>query len=105
MIAAPALLLTGLVVAILWRRWLLLAQAPAAAELAGLRPARWDMLFLLLLTIVILLGTSSQGVVMVMTMLFLPAATILPWVKRIPAAIVAGAVLALVFVGIGFYLS
>jgi len=104
-VAVPVLLIVGVVCALLWRRWLLLAQAPAAAELAGLRPARWDTLFLLLLTIVILLGTSSLGVVMVLSMLFLPAATVLPWVRRIPAAMIGGAVLSLVFLAIGFYLS
>lgn len=104
-VAVPVLLVVGIICALLWRRWLLLAQAPAAAELAGLRPARWDTLFLLLLTIVILLGTNSLGVVMVLSMLFLPAATVLPWVKRIPVAMAAGSVLSLVFLAIGFYLS
>jgi len=104
-LAVPVLLVVAVICAMLWRRWLLLAQAPAAAELAGLRPARWDTLFLLLLTIVMLLGTDSLGVVMVLSMLFLPAATVLPWVKRIPVAMAAGAVLSLIYLGIGFYLS
>jgi len=105
LIAVPILLVVGIVGALLWRRWLLLAQAPAAAELAGLRPAAWDALFLSLLTVVLLLGTSSLGVVMVLAMLFLPAATVLPWARRIPAALVASAVLALLSLAIGFYLS
>jgi hypothetical protein len=49
-IAVPILLLTGLICALLWRRWLLMAQAPAAAELSGHHPARWDTFFLFLLT-------------------------------------------------------
>ena len=105
LLAVPVLLVVAVICAMLWRRWLLLAQAPAAAELAGLRPARWDALFLLLLTIVMLLGTDSLGVVMVLSMLFLPAATVLPWVKRIPVAMAAGAVLSLVYLAVGFYLS
>ena len=36
---APVLLAIGLIVAALWRRWMLMTQARAAAELAGLRPA------------------------------------------------------------------
>jgi len=104
-VAVPVLVVVGVICAMLWRRWLLFAQAPAAAELAGLRPARWDTLFLLLLTIVMLLGTDSLGVVMVLSMLFLPAATVMPWVRRIPAAIAAGAVLSLCFLAAGFYLS
>jgi ABC-type Mn2+/Zn2+ transport system permease subunit len=104
-IAWPVLVTVGIVCALLWRRWLLLAQAPAAAELAGVRPHRWDALFLLLLTITTLLGTHSLGIAMVLVMLFLPAATVLPWVRRIPAAVVVSATLALVFLAGGFYLS
>jgi ABC-type Mn2+/Zn2+ transport system permease subunit len=104
-IAVPILLLTGFICALLWRRWLLMAQAPAAAELAGHRPARWDTLFLFLLTIIILLGTDTLGVTLVLAMLFLPAATVLPWVKRLPTAMVAGAILSLIFLAVGFYLS
>jgi ABC-type Mn2+/Zn2+ transport system permease subunit len=105
MFCVPILLVVGGVCAVLWRRWLLLAQAPAAAELAGLKLARWDTVFLSLLTIVMLLGTDTLGVVMVLAMLFLPAATVLPWARRLPAAMLSAAVLSLVFLGIGFYLS
>jgi ABC-type Mn2+/Zn2+ transport system permease subunit len=104
-IAVPILLLTGLICALLWRRWLLMAQAPAAAELAGQTPARWDTFFLFLLTLIILLGTDTLGVTLVLAMLFLPAATVLPWVKRLPTAMIAGAILSLVFLATGFYLS
>ncbi len=104
-IAAPILLIAAISCALLWRRWLLLAQAPAAAELAGLRPARWDALFLSLLTLVLLLGTSALGVVMILAMLFLPAATVLPWTRRIPATLLAAALLSLVFLTIGFAVS
>src|SRR5436309_3157318 len=79
----------AVVCAMLWRRWLLMAQAPAAAELAGLRPARWDTLFLVLLTTTVLLGTDSLGVVMVLAMLFLPSGAVLPWARRISAALIA----------------
>lgn len=104
-VAVPILLVVAGACALLWRRWLLLAQAPAAAELAGLNPARWDTFFLALLTTVILLGTYSLTVVMVLAMLFLPAATVLPWARRLPAAMLAAAVLSLVFVAVGFFLS
>jgi ABC-type Mn2+/Zn2+ transport system permease subunit len=104
-IASPILILAGIVCGALWRRWLLLAQAPGAAELAGLKPHHWDALFLLLLTITTLIGTDSLGVVMVLTMIFLPAATVLPWARRIPAALLIAAILSLIFLAIGFYLS
>jgi ABC-type Mn2+/Zn2+ transport system permease subunit len=105
LMSVPVLLVVAMLCAFLWRRWLLLAQAPAAAELAGLRPTRWDTLFLLLLTIVILLGTNALGVVMVLSMLFLPAATVLPWTRRLPAAIVGGMLVSLLFLAAGFYFS
>jgi ABC-type Mn2+/Zn2+ transport system permease subunit len=104
-IAAPILIVVGITCALLWRRWLLMAQAPATAELAGLRPHRWDALFLLLLTVTTLLGTDSLGIVMVLAMLFLPPAAVLPWAKRIPAALVISAALSLLFLAAGFYLS
>ena len=105
LIASPILLLVGGVCSLLWRRWLPIAQAPAAAELAGLAPHRWDALFLLLLTITTLLGTDSLGIVMVLVMLFLPAATVLPWARRIPAALAISAGLSLLLLAAGFYLS
>ena len=104
-LAVPVLLALALGVAVLWRRWLLIAQAPAAAELAGLHPARWDVLFLALLATVLLLGTDSLGAVMVLAMLFLPAATVLPWARRIPAALAGSSTLSLVLLAAGFYLS
>jgi ABC-type Mn2+/Zn2+ transport system permease subunit len=104
-VAVPLLTLVGVACALLWRRWLLIAQAPAAAELAGLRPARWDALFLAFLTTVLLLGTDSLGLVMVLAMLFLPPATVLPWTRRIPAALLTSALLSLAFLSLGFYLS
>jgi ABC-type Mn2+/Zn2+ transport system permease subunit len=104
-IAAPILMVAGIVAALLWRRWLLLAQAPAAAEVAGVRPARWDTLFLSLLALVLLLGTDSQGVVMVLAMLFLPAATVLPLARRIPTAMVAALLVAMWMLAAGFVFS
>jgi ABC-type Mn2+/Zn2+ transport system permease subunit len=104
-LAVPVLLALAVCAAVLWRRWLLIAQAPTAAEVAGLHPERWDVLFLVLLAVVLLLGTDSLGVVMVLTMLFLPAAAVLPWARRIPAALAGAAVLSLVMLAAGFYLS
>lgn len=104
-IAVPALLIAGLLSSLLWRRWLVMAQAPAAAELAGLHPARWDVLFLCLLATVLLFGTSSLGAVMILAMLFLPAATVMPWVRRVPSALVWSAVAACAFFIAGFIFS
>ncbi len=101
----PLVLAAGLLAALLWRRWLLLAQAPAAAELTGLRPARWDALFLSLLAAVVLLGMNALGTAMVLAMLFLPAAAALPWTRRIPPALLLAAGFSLAFLVGGFVLS
>lgn len=102
---SPVLLIAAAVCAVLWRRWLLLAQAPATAEVAGLHPARWETAYLALLAVVFVIGTSNAGVVMVLAMLFLPAATVLPWAKSIPQALAASAGTGLAYLAIGFVLS
>ena len=101
----PAASLAAVVTAALWRRWLLLAQAPAAAELAGLRPPRWDALFLGLLAAVVLLGTNALGIAMVLAMLFLPPAAALPWARRLPGAIGASVACSLLFLLGGLVVS
>ncbi len=102
-----ALVLVGVGVAasLLWRRWLLLAQAPATAELAGLHPTKWNALFLCLLATVLVLATNTIGPVMVVALLFLPAATVLPWASRIPRALGTAVAVALASVAIGFVFS
>jgi ABC-type Mn2+/Zn2+ transport system permease subunit len=104
-VAVPLLLLTGLTCALLWRRWLAVAQVPAAAELAGLHPGRWDLCFLSMLAVVSVLGTSTVGAVMVVAMLFLPAGAALPWATRLPSALAGAAAVALASLAVGFVLS
>jgi ABC-type Mn2+/Zn2+ transport system permease subunit len=103
--AGPVLLLAGALCAVLWRRWLLLAQAPAVAELAGLRAGWWDLGFYLLLAGIVLIGTNTLGVVMVLAMLFLPGATVLPWAGRIPQAMLLCMLASLLFLAAGVTLS
>ena len=103
--SAPLLLVCAAGAAMLWRRWLLLAQAPATAALAGLRPAAWEALFLWLLAATVLLGTNALSVVMVLVMLFMPAAAVLPWVRRVPAALGASVAVSQVMYVAGFVLA
>lgn len=103
--AIPATLAAGAVVVLLWRRWLLLAQAPAAAQLSSLHPAWWDALFLALAGTVVLMGTITMGVVMVLALLFLPAASALPWARRIPGTLAIACAFGLFDAALGFYLS
>ena len=42
---------------------------------------------------------------MVLVMLFLPPAAVLPWARRIPAALIVSAFLSVAFLAAGFYLS
>jgi len=104
-LAVPIRLLAGLTCAVLWRRWLLLAQAAPTSEVAGLRPSRWEIGFLCLLALVLLVGTNALGAVMVIAMLFLPGAAILPWVKRVPTALAGAVILAVLFLVTGLVLS
>jgi ABC-type Mn2+/Zn2+ transport system permease subunit len=104
-IVTPTLLAAGVIAAVLWRRWLLLAQSPTAARVAGLKPARWDALFLALLATIVVVGTSASGILMVLASLFLPAATVLPWTRRVPAALIAATAASLLFLAGGFALS
>jgi ABC-type Mn2+/Zn2+ transport system permease subunit len=104
-ITSALLLAIGTSCLVLWRRWLLLAQAPAVAELAGVSPRRWNALFLMLLAAVLLLATHAVGTVMVIAMLFLPAATALPWSRRLPGALCTSVAIAIVTVFTGFVLS
>jgi ABC-type Mn2+/Zn2+ transport system permease subunit len=104
-VAVPILIASGLVCAFLWRRWVLLSQASATAEAAGLKPGRWEIGFLCLLSIVLLMGTSTLGTIMVVAMLFLPAAAVLPWARRVPSALAGAAILSLLFLAVGFVCS
>jgi len=103
--AAAILPMLGILCAVLWRRWLLLAQNPTAARLAGLHPPRWEALFLFLLAAMVVFGTSTSGILMVLAMLFLPASAALPWTRRIPATLIASIVIGLTLLAAGFVLS
>ncbi len=93
------------VIALLWRRWLLLAQAPTAAELARLRPSRWDALFLALICLILVLSTDTLGAAMGIVMLFLPAATVLPWGNRVPTVMLLASLAGIIFLIGGDILS
>jgi zinc transport system permease protein len=103
--SAPVLLAVTVVAVALWRRWLLIAQSPTTAQLARRFPALWDLLFLCLLGGVVLIGTHAVGVVMVLALLFLPAATVLPVANRIPPAIALAMGVGICDFALGFYLS
>jgi ABC-type Mn2+/Zn2+ transport system permease subunit len=104
-VAAPLLSLTLAPTFLLWRRWLLLAQAPRAAQIAGIHPARWHLLFLGTLSAIVLISTDVLGIVLVIAMLFLPAAAALPWAGRLPTTMALAVGLGLMSLAGGFVLS
>lgn len=101
----PLLLGATIITGALWRRWLLLAQSPAVAEIAGVHPRLHAYAFHALLAGVVLLGTQALGVVMVLVMLFLPASAAIPLARRVPGAIVLSILLAILSLAAGFVLS
>jgi ABC-type Mn2+/Zn2+ transport system permease subunit len=103
--SAPILLSVAVITLVFWRRWLLIAQSPTTAQLARRSPLLWDLFFLCLLGAVVLIGTHAMGVVMVLALLFLPAATVLPWAKRIPPAVALAMAVGIGDFALGFYLS
>jgi zinc/manganese transport system permease protein len=102
---AAILVVLGVSCAVLWRRWMLIAQAPAAAELARLHPVKWNALFLAILATVVIMATQALGTAMVVALLFLPAAVVLPWASRIPSAMAFSALAGLLMVLLGFVVS
>jgi ABC-type Mn2+/Zn2+ transport system permease subunit len=73
--------------------------------LARLSPARWDALFLVLLSLILVVGIDTLGAAMVVVMLFLPAATTLPLSRGIPLALMLAALAGCAFLLIGFVVS
>jgi ABC-type Mn2+/Zn2+ transport system permease subunit len=61
--------------------------------------------YLCLLATVLVLATNTVGTVLVIAMLFLPAATVLPWAPRIPSAMASAVATALASIAAGFVLS
>lgn len=103
--ASCVLVAVALACAALWRRWLVAAQSPTAARLAGLRPAAWDALFLAMLAAVVLVGAEATGNLLVLVALFLPASAVLPWARRVPAAMAGAVVVGVVTFALGYCAS
>ncbi len=104
-VAVPILLALTLPVVLFWRRWLLLAQAPSTAQIAGLRPARWHLLFLAILSAIVLLATGMLGTVLIIAALFLPPLAALPWSRRLPSLMLLSTTAGMTSLALGFELS
>jgi ABC-type Mn2+/Zn2+ transport system permease subunit len=104
-IAVPILLGATIVVTLFWRRWLLLGQAPATAQVARVRLWFWHGLFLVILATIVIVGSDGSGIALVISALFLPAALVLPWSRRVPIAMIAAAIFSQLIVAGGFVFS
>ncbi|UUX52246.1 metal ABC transporter permease [Nisaea acidiphila] len=97
----------GIVLLCLWRIWEPLLAATVSSDLAqaeGLAGRRASLLFTLLLALVIAVSIKVVGVLLITSLLILPAAAARRW-SRSPEAMVAGAVLiglVSVCAGLGF---
>ncbi|WP_420406341.1 metal ABC transporter permease [Nisaea sp.] len=97
----------AIVLAALWRIWEPLLAATVSSDLAraeGLGGPRASLLFTLLLALVIAVSIKVVGVMLITSLLILPAAAARRW-SRSPEAMVAGAVLIGIFsvcAGLGF---
>jgi zinc transport system permease protein len=97
----------AIVLVVLWRIWEPLLTATVSSDLAraeGLGGQRASLLFTLLLALVIAVSIKVVGVLLITSLLILPAAAARRW-ARSPEAMVAGAVLigiVSVVAGLGF---
>jgi zinc transport system permease protein len=76
----------------------------AATEL-GVRPARWELLFFLLLGLVVAAASKVAGALMVFCYLIAPAAAALLLVRRLWSVLILAAVLAVTSTLSGLWLS
>jgi ABC-type Mn2+/Zn2+ transport system permease subunit len=58
-----------------------------------------------MLSAILIVGTDAVGPTMVLALLFLPAGTIMPWVRRLPSAMVGAVLLGWAFLAAGVALS
>ncbi|MDE2939324.1 MAG: metal ABC transporter permease [Chloroflexota bacterium] len=78
---------------------------PVGARVAGIKTSLVEYLLLALLAVVIVIGLSAAGIVLVMAMLVIPSATAYLLARRFTGVILLGAFLGVVSAVAGLYLS
>ena len=78
---------------------------PVGARVAGVKTSLVEYLLLALLAVVIVIGLSAAGIVLVMAMLVIPSATAYLLARRFTGVILLGAFLGVVSAVAGLYLS
>lgn len=103
---ARALAVATLAAMALWvRRWIWLAVDPAAAELSGLKVARWNLLFQTLFAAAITLAIHLFGVLLSFAYLVLPATAALLVARRVNALFIWVVAISALGTLLGFELS
>ena len=89
-----------------FHHWLLFASFdPLGSQVVGMRANVLDYLFLVMLALVIVIGIQAAGIVLVMAMLVIPAATAYVLVRRIASIMMTAAALGTVAAVTGLYIS
>ena len=78
---------------------------PVGSQVVGVRPNLADYVLLVLLALVIVVGIQAAGIVLVMAMLVIPAATALLLTRRFVSMMVMAAVLGTIASVTGLYIS
>jgi manganese/iron transport system permease protein len=78
---------------------------PIGAQVAGVRTSLVEYLLLAMLALVIVIGLSAAGIVLVMAMLVIPSAAAYLLARRFTGVIILGAFIGVVSAVVGLYLS
>jgi zinc transport system permease protein len=97
--------LTGMGLAIWFRRWVWLAFDPAGAEVAGVRVGLWNGVFQVFFAAALTLSIHIFGVLLSFAYLVLPATAGLLVVRRVHSLVAFCAVSAAVVTAVGFEIS
>jgi len=86
-------------------KFLIISFQPELARLRGIRVGVYHTLLLVLISLTVVLLTQVVGLVMVIALLTLPAATALLFTRRLYSAMLAASALCLLFIVIGIAMS
>ena len=102
---AIAAAVVGLIHLLFAKEFLFVAFDPESAAAMGYRTRRWEILFYLTLGLTIAFAIRVSGVLLVFALLVMPAVTALMLTRRIKTAFATSAVVGMLPVGVGLWLS
>ena len=102
-LAITAVVILGLFA---FHHWLMFTSFdPVGSQVVGIRPTLADYVLLVLLALVIVIGIQAAGIVLVMAMLVIPAATAYLLVRRFVSMMTTAAVIGTAASVTGLYIS